>query len=62
MKKGFELGAVDYITKPCNPDILKARVATHTKLKLSKDALEERVDTLVENARLREDVEPYYTS
>ncbi|MBF9002810.1 response regulator [Vibrio nitrifigilis] len=57
MKKGFELGAVDYITKPCNPDILKARVATHTKLKLSKDALEERVDTLVENARLREDVE-----
>ena len=57
MKKGFELGAVDYITKPCNPDILKARVATHIKLKLAKDALEERVDALVENARLREDVE-----
>lgn len=31
--KGFELGAVDYITKPIKPQILKARVNTHLRLK-----------------------------
>jgi len=29
MVKGFELGAVDYITKPVNPEELLARVRTH---------------------------------
>lgn len=28
-KKGFELGAVDYITKPISPPIVMARVRTH---------------------------------
>ena len=27
--KGFELGAVDYITKPFHPSIIKARITTH---------------------------------
>lgn len=31
-KKGLELGAVDYITKPISPPILKARVSTHLAL------------------------------
>jgi adenylate cyclase len=31
--KGFELGAVDYITKPISPPTVKARVASHLKLK-----------------------------
>ncbi len=30
--KGFDVGAVDYITKPVNPSIVKARVATHLSL------------------------------
>ncbi|NEX16864.1 MAG: two-component system response regulator [Halochromatium sp.] len=30
--KGFELGAVDYITKPVSPPIVLARVATHLNL------------------------------
>ncbi|MEZ8823718.1 HD domain-containing phosphohydrolase [Vibrio amylolyticus] len=31
-QKGFELGAVDYITKPISPPIVKARVQTHIAL------------------------------
>lgn len=36
---GFELGAVDYITKPINPAVLMARVDTHLKLKKANDFL-----------------------
>jgi sigma-B regulation protein RsbU (phosphoserine phosphatase) len=38
--RGFELGAADYMTKPVNPPILKARVATHLALKNSMDELQ----------------------
>jgi len=38
--KGFELGAVDYITKPFKPVIVKARVRTHIQLKRKTDLLE----------------------
>ncbi len=31
-QKGFDVGAVDYITKPVNPSIVKARVKTHLAL------------------------------
>ena len=31
-KKGLELGAVDYIIKPINPSIVKARISTHLAL------------------------------
>nr|WP_240192132.1 diguanylate cyclase [Desulforhopalus vacuolatus] len=37
---GFELGAVDYITKPFKPVIVKARVRTHIQLKQKSDLLE----------------------
>lgn len=37
--KGFEVGGVDYITKPVNPIVVKARVGTHIKLKRQADAL-----------------------
>lgn len=30
---GFSLGAVDYISKPINPDVLRSRVKTHLDLK-----------------------------
>ena len=36
---GFELGAVDYVTKPIMPPVLKARVRTHLELKLARDRL-----------------------
>ncbi|WP_068545502.1 hybrid sensor histidine kinase/response regulator [Thalassotalea crassostreae] len=55
--KGFNLGAVDYITKPLQPEILKARVLTHVTLRQNRQALTKQVATLVENAQLREDIE-----
>lgn len=36
---GFELGAVDFIVKPINPVIVKARVKTHLTLKQQTDIL-----------------------
>lgn len=39
--RGFEFGAVDYITKPFNPAIVKARVDTHVTLHLYNTQLEE---------------------
>ncbi len=41
--KGLKLGAVDYITKPFNSDIVRVRVANHLKLKRHSDNLEELV-------------------
>jgi len=38
--KGFELGAVDYITKPFKPLVVKARVRTHIQLKRKSDLLD----------------------
>lgn len=35
--RGFELGAVDYVTKPFRPPELLARVRTHLELKASRD-------------------------
>ena len=57
IKYGFDLGAVDYITKPLNGDLLRARVATHIRLQQQKLALTAQVTTLEENAKLREDIE-----
>ena len=38
-RKGFELGAVDYITKPISPAIVEARVRTHLALKKARSEL-----------------------
>lgn len=39
--QGLELGAVDYITKPCSLPIVKVRVKTHLELKRQRDMLAE---------------------
>jgi len=54
--KGLALGAVDYITKPFTPDLVKARVHNQLQLKRFRDDLERQNQILIENARLREDV------
>jgi putative two-component system response regulator len=41
-KKGLEMGAVDYITKPISPPIVMARVATHLKIKAAADFLRDK--------------------
>ncbi len=51
--KGFELGAVDYITKPINPVILMARVQTHLALKHARTYLEKQNDILEGQVRHR---------
>jgi diguanylate cyclase (GGDEF)-like protein len=37
--RGLELGAVDFISKPINPQIVRARVKTHVTLKMQADLL-----------------------
>lgn len=40
--KGFQVGGVDYITKPFNTSELKARVRNHLDLKNAKDVIEQQ--------------------
>tara|TARA_B100001059_G_scaffold78041_1_gene75831 strand:+ start:465 stop:1460 length:996 start_codon:yes stop_codon:yes gene_type:complete len=42
--KGFELGAVDYITKPISPAIVRARVKTHLSLVQAEQLKQAHVD------------------
>jgi serine phosphatase RsbU (regulator of sigma subunit) len=42
-EKGLAMGAVDYITKPFNPALVKARVQNHIELKRRRDDLEREV-------------------
>ncbi len=50
---GFEVGAIDYITKPFNSSELLARVKTHLQLKLSADQIKKMNESLEEKVKLR---------
>lgn len=43
-EKGLELGALDFITKPFHPALVKARVRNQLELKRHRDHLEEEVE------------------
>jgi putative two-component system response regulator len=45
-KKGLELGAVDYLTKPVSPPIVMARVKNHLALKAHADFLRDKSEFL----------------
>ena len=45
-KKGLELGAVDYITKPISPPVLLARIKTHLQNKVIADFLRDKNEYL----------------
>lgn len=56
IQHGFELGGVDYITKPFNPNELLARVATHLKLRAYDKALEAQVAQEIKKNKLQEQI------
>ena len=55
--KGFSLGAVDYITKPIRPPIVKARVAAHLELALARKTLAAQNKILSESLAMAADVQ-----
>jgi diguanylate cyclase (GGDEF)-like protein len=59
---GFQAGAIDYVTKPFRPIVVKARVRTHVELKRCRDLLERQsyCDSLtgIANRRHYEDTLP----
>jgi len=60
-KKGLELGAVDYITKPISPPIVMARVKNHIALKAAADFLHDQNDFLeLEVAKRTREVQESY--
>ncbi|CAN2042663.1 putative cyclic di-GMP phosphodiesterase VC_1348 [Candidatus Magnetomoraceae bacterium gMMP-15] len=54
--KGLELGAVDYLTKPISPSIVKARVRNHLELKQHQDHLEDIVKERTREVELTQEV------
>jgi putative two-component system response regulator len=52
--KGFELGAVDYITKPVSPSIVRARVRTHLSLVRMDELRETRMQIIERLGRAAE--------
>jgi hypothetical protein len=55
--RGLDLGAVDYITKPIDPEVLKPRVRNFIRYVQMRKNLQADYDSMVEAAQLREDVE-----
>lgn len=54
--RGFDLGAVDYISKPFSPPIVKARVRTHLQLSQKRHMLEMAVSERTEEIARTRDV------
>jgi diguanylate cyclase len=55
--KGFACGAVDFITKPINPTVVRARVQTHLILKKQRDSLENSNAQLLKEIQERKKLE-----
>ena len=51
--KGFQLGAVDYVTKPISPCVVRARVRTHLELHETRQILENQNIVLEEKVKER---------
>ncbi|NDW16506.1 response regulator [Alteromonas genovensis] len=52
--KGFEVGAVDFITKPISPAVVKARVKTHLSLVRAEALMESRLHVVQRLGRAAE--------
>lgn len=55
--KGLELGAVDFVTKPIDPAVLKPRVRNFMRYVALRKQLQADFDNMLDTARLHEDVE-----
>ncbi len=56
--RGLEIGAVDYIRKPFNQAVIRARINTHISLKIAQETLENQNDILREKVKERtQDIE-----
>ena len=49
--KGYSMGAVDYVFKPFNPDVLRSKVAVFVDLYLKQQQIIEKADLLAESER-----------
>lgn len=54
---GFALGAVDYIHKPIEAELLKARVKNQIDLKQARDEMKNQIENLMSSVSLKDDVE-----
>jgi len=54
--KGFELGAVDYITKPISPTIVRARVKSHLRMEQLNQQLQHQNQSLTSALQMRKDL------
>ncbi len=55
--KGFELGAIDYITKPISPSILKARVQTQLELKKAQQLIKAQQERMQDELNIARDIQ-----
>jgi len=55
--KGLELGAVDFVTKPIDPAVLKPRVRNFMRYVNLRKQMQADFDNMLDTARLHEDVE-----
>lgn len=55
--KGLELGAIDFVTKPINPDVLKLRVRNFMRYVELYRRLQDDCDLMIEKAKLQNEVE-----
>jgi two-component system, sensor histidine kinase and response regulator len=55
--RGLEMGAIDFVTKPINPDLLKIRVRNFMQHVELYRRLQDDYDLMIETAKLRNDVE-----
>ena len=52
IKRGYEVGGMDYFSKPFDPDILKRKIAVYASFRLKSDLLKERERHIRESEEL----------
>lgn len=52
--KGFEVGGVDYVTKPFNEQELIARIETHIELRRARNQIEQQAENLKQSNALKD--------